>query len=44
VEGLLGGVEVAQQANQRGEHATGVGKIDGIHRLVDWTCGRHGDR
>ena len=44
VQRFLGDVEVAQQADQRGEHATGVGEIDGIHRLVHWIGRRHGDR
>ena len=33
VQRLLGDVEVAQQANQRREHAPRVGGVNGIHRL-----------
>ena len=36
VQRFLGDVEVAQQADQRGEHTAGVGEIDGIHRLDVW--------
>ena len=34
VQRFLGDVEVAEQADQRGEHAPRLGDIDGIHRLV----------
>ena len=44
VQRFLGDVEVAQQADQRGQHAAGVGEIDGIHRLVHWIGRRHSDR
>ena len=44
VQRFLGDVEVAQQADQRGEHAARVGEVDGIHRLVHWIGRHHGDR
>ena len=44
VQRFFGDVEVAEQPDQRGEHAAGVGEIDGIHRLVHWIGRRHGDR
>jgi hypothetical protein len=44
VHGLFGAVEISQQADQRGEHAAGVGEVDGVHRLVYWIGRRHSDR
>jgi hypothetical protein len=34
VQRFFGDVEVAEQPNQRGENAAGIGHVDGIHRLV----------
>ena len=44
VQRLFGQIEITEQPDQRREHATGVGEIDGVHRLVHWTCRRHRDR
>ncbi len=35
VERLLGEVEVAEEADQRREHAARLGPVDGVHRLAD---------
>ena len=40
----LGDVEVAQQADERGEHAARVGLVHGADRLVDRVGVGHGDR
>ncbi len=44
VHGLLGGIEIAEQANQRREDAPGFRFVDGTDRLVDAIACRHGDR
>ena len=41
---FFGDVEVAQQADQRREHAPGMGDIDLIHRFVYGVDRGHGDR
>ncbi len=32
VHRLLGEIEIAEQADQGGEHAAGIGPVDGVHR------------
>ncbi len=43
VQRFLGDVEVAEQADQRGQHASRIRKVDGIHRLERRMGRRHGD-
>jgi hypothetical protein len=41
VQRLLGRVEITEQPDERGQDTAGVGKVDGIHRLVDSVGRRH---
>ena len=40
IGGLLGEVEVAEQANERGEHAAGTVAVDGVDLVADLVEGR----